>query len=427
MLGKKSSCVVSRQSRSFNTNPPSVNRVANEHVNSRLGWFTTSIMSFVLLILTTAFAAAADRPDFAELYENHSDSVVTIHTLSTSGNSRRVQQGIGSGVLISEDELLTAAHVVDGASKISVLFKDGFQVGATVVASLAASDVALIKLKKPHPSPLIAELADSDQTRVGSPVFIIGAPFGISQTLSVGHLSGRLNRGEMAGGAPIEFLQTDTAINTGNSGGPMFNTNGEVIGIVSFIMTKSGGFDGIGFATSSNTAKQALLESTGILAGFEGIMLTPEVASLLNIPQPGLMVHRVVGDSLAASAGLRAGAVPAVIGGQQLMLGGDVILEINGLVCEEPHDFQEIKDSTMQLHDGGAYSIKVFRDGEIMELMAGALPGGVLSDSALQPVEPAANRSDAIGPMDSVDPLDPMDPMDSIDPMEVGSEVKTGY
>ncbi len=355
---------------------------------------TRGALSFLLVLLFAAAASIANAsPDFAELYERQSDSVVTIHTLSANREARRVQQGIGSGVLISEDELLTAAHVVDGASKISVLFKDGYKVGATVVASLAASDVALIKLNKPHPSPSIATLGDSDETRVGSPVFIIGAPFGISQTLSVGHLSGRLNRGEMAGGAPIEFLQTDTAINTGNSGGPMFNTKGEVIGIVSFIMTKSGGFDGIGFATSSNTAQQALLESTGILAGFEGVMLTPEVASLLNIPQAGLLVHRVVGESLAAAAGLRAGSVPAVIGNQQLMLGGDVILEINGLVCEEPHDFREIKESTMQLHDGGAYSIKVFRDGEITELVAGAPIGGVLSESSqLSPKSPKASR-----------------------------------
>ncbi len=318
-------------------------------------------------------AAAYERPDFAELYENSSDSVVTVHTLSTQATAEapRIQRGLGSGVLISTDQLLTAAHVVDNARQIKVRFKDGFETAASVVAALSASDIALLRLHQPHPSPVIATLANSDDTRVGSPVYVIGAPFGISQTLSVGHLSGRLERGEMAGGAAIEFLQTDTAINTGNSGGPMFNADGEVIGIVSFIMTKSGGFDGIGFATSSNTARQALLESSGILAGFEGIMLNESLAKLLNIPAPGLLVHRVVDGSVADKAGLRAGTVPANIAGNSLMLGGDIILEINGLVCETPHDFQLVQQSTLSLSHEDSYSIKVFRDGEVIELLAG--------------------------------------------------------
>lgn len=346
-----------------------------------------TMQKFLARMATLCFAillannALANSPDYADLYENHSDSVVTVHTLSfpVTGRDAQPQQGLGSGVIISNTELLTAAHVVTGANQIQVQFKDGVRIAATVVASLEASDVALLKLVQPHPSPTIATLADSDETRVGSPVFIIGSPFGISQTLSVGHLSGRLQRGEMAGGAPIEFLQTDAAINTGNSGGPMFNAEGEVIGIVSFIMSKSGGFDGIGFATSSNTAKQALLESSGILAGFEGFMLSETTANLLNVPAPGLLIHRVVAGSVADKAGLRPGTIPATIAGQPLVLGGDVILEINGLVCETPHDFRLVQESTLSLSENDSYSIKVFRNGEVIELLAGALPEGVLS------------------------------------------------
>jgi len=166
-----------------------------------------------------------------------------------SRGTPKKSSGIGSGVLIEENQILTAAHVVDGAQFIEVHFNDGVRIRAEVVASLKSSDIALLKLKRGHPDPTIAVLADSDKARVGSKVFIIGSPFGISQTLSVGHLSGRMDRGLLADGTPVEFLQTDTAINTGNSGGPMYNTDGEVIGIVSFILSKSGGFDGIGFAT----------------------------------------------------------------------------------------------------------------------------------------------------------------------------------
>jgi len=253
-----------------------------------------NLIGFVFLLTSIFTNPASYAADFADLYERHSKSVVTVYTTSVSISKGipKKSRGIGSGVLIEKDQILTAAHVVDGASFIEVHFTDGERIRADVVASLKSSDIALLKLKRSHPTPTVAVLADSDKSRVGSKVFIIGSPFGISQTLSVGHLSGRMDRGMLADGTPIELLQTDTAINTGNSGGPMFNTNGEVIGIVSFILTKSGGFDGIGFATSINTAKEALLTSSGVLAGFEGIMLDEAMAKVLNFPRPGMLVQR---------------------------------------------------------------------------------------------------------------------------------------
>jgi len=333
----------------------------------------------VLILLLSLIASVGhtnSRTDFALLYQEHSPSVVTIFT-ATVANGKKASDaalGIGSGVLIEEDQILTAAHVIDGASAIEVLFTDGKRIKADVISSLAASDVALIKLRESHPNPTIAKLADSNDTAIGSEVFIIGAPFGISQTLSVGHLSGRLNRGLMAGGTPIEFLQTDTAINTGNSGGPMFNNRGEVIGIVSFILTKSGGFDGIGFATSSNTAKQALLTSSGVLAGFEGIVLDAATAKLLNFPRGGMLVQRVNANSMMANAGLRAGTVPSKIGGQNMLLGGDLILAVNGLICEGPHDFAAVAANTPSIHKNEPIAITVFREGKTVNLTAGPEP-----------------------------------------------------
>ncbi|MFT4730580.1 MAG: serine protease Do [Granulosicoccus sp.] len=242
-------------------------------------------ITIATLLLFSEISSPASTPDYASLYATHSPSVVTVHTLRA-----RLTSGLGSGILIDQNRILTAAHVVESADLIRIQFHDGAQIPAVVLSSIASSDVALLKLTRAHPAPVVATLGNSDKTRIGEPVFIIGSPFAISQTLSIGHLSGRMERGLMAGGTPIEFLQTDTAINSGNSGAPMFNSSGEVIGIVSFILSKGGGFDGIGFTTSSNTAEEALLNSSGLLAGFEGVLLDESLASLLNIPQTGILV-----------------------------------------------------------------------------------------------------------------------------------------
>ena len=319
-------------------------------------------------IISVSIAAADDKADYATLYEQHLPSVVTIHTVAIDPLSGATQIGLGSGILIEDNQVLTAAHVVETATVINVKFHDGETIRATVLSSIQNSDVALLKLAKAPRNAKEAILADSDKTRIGEPVFIIGAPYGISQTLSIGYLSGRMQRGLMAGGTPIEFLQTDTAINTGNSGGPMFNQHGEVIGIVSFILSKSGGFDGIGFASSSNTAKRALFNSSGLLAGFEGVFLNKVMASVLNIPQPGILIQRVVEGSIAQKAGLRSGLIPAQIAGQSLKLGGDTILAINDIICATPHDVESLREQAQSFDKGQPYSIRVFREGKIVVL-----------------------------------------------------------
>ena len=336
---------------------------------------------FSILFLIASIAHAVE--DFADLYEENYASVVTVYTesLKITKGQPRGSRGVGSGVLIDSNQILTAAHVVDGARRIEVQFTDGSRIGADIVSSVQASDVALLQLRKSPPNPIVATLADSDETRIGSRVFIIGAPFGISQTLSVGHLSGRMHRGTMATGTPIEFLQTDTAINTGNSGGPMFNDQGEVIGIVSFILSKSGGFDGVGFATAINTTKKALLNSSGVLAGFEGVIINEKVAKALNYPQPGLLVQRVVANSVAETAGLQSGFVRAEVEGQAMLLGGDLIVEINGLICNTPHNFDLVRESTIKFHKDETYAIKVYSNGEIVQLIAGLPIGGLQTAS----------------------------------------------
>src|SRR5262249_16951327 len=157
--------------------------------------------------------------------------------------------GLASGVLISGDgKVLTAAHVVQAVDQVFVEFIDGQLVTACVISSAPAADVALLQLDSVPPGVAPAQLGDSDKVEVGDEVFVVGAPYGLSYTLSVGHIGGRAApKGSLASLSAGEFLQTDAPINSGNSGSPMFNRQGEVVGIVSNIMSRSGGFEGIGF------------------------------------------------------------------------------------------------------------------------------------------------------------------------------------
>jgi S1-C subfamily serine protease len=329
-------------------------------------------MRIVMLMFTVLvwIPAVTHAEDFSDLYAKLSPAVVTIHTSNYNSQTQAIQNGIGSGVVIQRDRIITAAHVVHTARRIQVKFKDGYTSDAEILSSVTSSDVALLRLLNPPENIVIAETMDSTLVRIGEPVFVIGAPFGIEHTLSVGNLSGRMDRGLMAGGESVTFLQTDTAINQGNSGGPMFNRDGKVIGIVSFILSKSGGFNGIGFAVSINGAQKSLMQASDFLAGFDGILLTPQIASALNVPQEtGMLVQHVVTDSVAQKAGLRGGQIPVTLAGTQIKLGGDVVLSIHGTVCDEPHNFDQIKEQIASLPEGEGFVVSILRGGKVQELL----------------------------------------------------------
>src|SRR5215471_3432722 len=166
--------------------------------------------------------------------------------------------GLGSGVLISNDRVLTAAHLVESADRTVVEFSQGEVISASVIGCALSADVALLQLDHSPANYSAAKLSDSDQVAVGDEIFVVGAPYGISNTLSAGHVSGRRALNNRNSSGNIEFLQTDAAINSGNSGSPVFNLKGEVIGIVSNIMSKSGGSEGLAFAATSNSARHFL-------------------------------------------------------------------------------------------------------------------------------------------------------------------------
>jgi S1-C subfamily serine protease len=219
----------------------------------------------------------------AELFGTVASTVVVVQAKD------REASGIGSGVLISSDgKIMTAAHLVHGAEEVVVKFLGGRSVGAHVIASELAADLSLIQLDQVPAGLRAAKLANSDQVRVGDQVIVVGTPYGLSHSLSVGWISARWAPSTMYKAIPLaEFFQTDASINTGNSGGPMFSMAGEVIGIVSHTISKSGGSEGLGFVVTMNTARQLLLERRSIWSGLEGQLLSNELADMFNLPPPG--------------------------------------------------------------------------------------------------------------------------------------------
>ena len=314
-----------------------------------------------------------EASDVSRVFLSVRDSVVTVYTEQravSKKNQVMTGQGLGSGVLISSDgHILTAAHVVQVADKVRVEFSNGDTVSAKVVSSEPQADLALLKIRKVPGKAVVAKLGDSDAMKIGSEVFVVGAPYGLSYTLTVGHLSARHKPYSMPGALLAEHFQTDAAINQGNSGGPMFNKNGEVIGIVSHILSKSGGFEGLGFATTSKSAKTLLLERRSFWTGSQSIIVAGDMAKVLNIPQGrAFLVQYVAAGSPAERLGLKGGTITATIGEETILLGGDIVLEVMGISVAEDQSYLKVRDAIDKLPDGGRITVKILRSGAVRRL-----------------------------------------------------------
>jgi len=261
------------------------------------------------------------------------------------------QQGQGSGFVIDKQgHILTNYHVVQGAQQVEVTFSDRKKYKAQIVGTDPSHDLAIIQIKGANMTPAV--LADSKTLAVGQKVFAIGNPFGLSGTMTRGIISSiRQVRG--AEGAPIEdAIQTDAAINPGNSGGPLLNSRGEVIGINTMIA--SNGADqssGIGFAIPINTAKAVLADLTRYgqvrrpSLGIVSYPIGPDLAEQMGLnADSGVLIQKVIPGGAADRAGLRGGTEQAYVGNAPIMLGGDLIVGIDGQQVTDPQDISAIMD-----------------------------------------------------------------------------------
>ena len=339
----------------------------------RIKHFRSICLATACLALTGAAHGA--EPNISKLFKRVKDAVVIIHTVERQGPSESRQGeisrgGLGSGVLISDDGLvMTAAHVVHLADQVEVEFISGEKIFAEIVGSAPQADVALLRLEKMPELIRPAKLGDSGKVNVGDQIFVIGAPYGISHTLTVGHVSG-IHEQQVGGNEDARtdrkgvLLQTDAAVNQGNSGGPMFNLKGDVIGIVSYILSQSGGFEGLGFAISSATAQALLLDHPTYWSGLSGIMLTGQLAKAFNLPQSaGVLVQRVAHNSPAERADIRPGTIPISKDGRTILIGGDIILGIDDIIIYEMADQLLILDRLSKKKKGDKVVIRLLRDG----------------------------------------------------------------
>ncbi|WP_282124485.1 S1C family serine protease [Algibacter mikhailovii] len=326
----------------------------------------------ILLIL---FSPTIQAQDISNIYEKVSPAVVAIFTeentiiTESSNNSQTVTSGgLGSGFMVSDQLVVTAAHVVKAPKRLMVQFADGEVIPAKVVSSYKTADIALIGLTRKRANAVTVKFGDSDKMKIGQQVFVIGVPLGVGFSMSSGYVSGF--RRETLGKNPFtntDFIQTDAAINQGNSGGPMFNLNGEVVGIVSHITSKTGGSDGIGFASSSNLAAKLLLNNKMPWFGADLYSLSGKEAKIFNLPQPnGLLVQRVVVSSIFGRMGIREGDTEVSIGKQKLIMGGDIILAFNGIEYNTVDEtLVKIAKFANNLDKDTKFEITILREGKI--------------------------------------------------------------
>ncbi len=327
-----------------------------------------ALLLFLGFVPTLAFAEPCAEP-FVAVYAKVSPAVVSIHAtkINKAKPQRRFETIVGSGVVIERDgQVLTNAHVVDGAASLSVTLDSGTKVPARVIGLDSMLDLALIRIETTSPPPT-ASLGDSSTLRVGDEVAAIGNPIGLEQTMTRGIVSG-LNR-ILPGLAEQPLIQTDAPINPGNSGGPLVDRCGQVVGINTFISEEA---QSIGFSVPINSAKAILhdLREIGHVIrpwlGMQGRAVDASVSAFVKLPLvTGYLVEIVDDGSPADRAGVHGGTTSVVIQGEEYLLGGDVLTAIQSTPIRTHAEYLA---TVRALKPGQRVKITLVRDGQSREL-----------------------------------------------------------
>jgi S1-C subfamily serine protease len=283
------------------------------------------------------------------------------------------QEGQGSGFILDHSgHVLTNFHVVEGANRgIDVQLSNKHHYTAKVIGTDKVHDLALLQIDASNLEPVT--LADSSQLAVGQKVYAIGNPFGLGGTMTRGIISSIRTLGGSGGAHIDDAIQTDAAINPGNSGGPLLNSHGEVIGINTMIA--SNGADqssGIGFAIPINTAKAVLSDLTRYgrvkrpSLGIVSYAIGPDLAQQMGLAADhGVLIQRVIPGGAAERAGLRGGNERAYVGNTEILLGGDLIVAIDGREIADPQDIAVVLDKHQA---GDTISVTILRNGRQVRL-----------------------------------------------------------
>ena len=288
------------------------------------------------------------------------------------------REGSGSGFIIDSSGLIiTNYHVIETANNVEVILASGEQLSAEVIGVAPRSDLALLQVL-PHTNPLpFVFLGDSDNIRVGQRTIAIGNPFGqFGQTLTTGVVSA-LNRSiEQSDGTDIRgAIQTDTAINRGNSGGPLLNSSGQVIGINTAIYSISGGNSGVGFAIPINRLKRVLPDliqygryrnpSLGYRYGYR---ITPQVANILSLPvDTGLLIVELANNGSLKRAGVREANRQEIVGRYRLFLGGDILYAVDGTIIHDETELRNILENNYLI--GDEVHVTLVRNGQPLDIV----------------------------------------------------------
>jgi S1-C subfamily serine protease len=353
----------------------------------KLGSHETTIQQVTAAPTAPAAAAPANPtgtkgPTPEQIYQDDGPGVVQITATTVTQapadpfnlvpSTPQTSQSLGSGFVIDRaGHIVTNFHVIQGAQKVQVSFSGQDQIPATVVGKDRSTDVAVLKVDAHARALTPLPLGDSDAVHVGDPVYAIGNPFGLTRTLTTGVVSAVQRQIFAPNGVPIESaIQTDAAINHGNSGGPLLDSGGRVIGVTSQIQTGSDanqGNVGIGFAIPVNTVRdiagQIIANGKALHAflGLSAASLTPQLKQLFNLPtDKGLLVQRVDHGTAADKAGIKPGTTQVVVEGETYLVGGDIITKIDGRPVTT---YEQLVSVVLRKKPGDTMSIELYHRG----------------------------------------------------------------